>query len=102
MDASTLFKKGRAQNYLLDEHVKRIHDLAVSDNDEEGFCKIVRIDDLDEKTAELNVSKFVTKPFVDDTPPYDEVVRKLESEFQEIRRLESEIESMVKEWMSVE
>ena len=102
VDASTLFKKGRAQNYLLDEHVKRIHDLAVSDNDEEGFCKIVRIDDLDEKTAELNVSKFVTKPFVDDTPPYDEVVRKLESEFQEIRRLESEIESMVKEWMSVE
>lgn len=102
VDASTIFKKGRAQNYLLDKHVRMIHDLAVSNFDKDGFCKIVHIDDIDEKTAELNVSKFVTKQFIDDTPSFDEVVYKLESEFKEIKRLELEIESMVRGRMPIE
>lgn len=102
VDASSIFKKGRAQNYLLDEHVDRICELAMSDVDEEGFCKLVDIKDIVSKTSELNVAKFVTKPYVDDTPPYPEVVKSLESDFQEIRRLEVEIDIMLKEWLKDE
>jgi len=46
---------------------------------------------------ELNVSKYVTKTFVDNTPPYEEVVKMLEQSIAETERLESEITTMIKE-----
>ena len=53
--------------------------------------------DIDQDSAEINVSKFVIKEFVDNTPPYEEVVRELRDNIERTRELESKIEKMIVE-----
>ena len=97
VDASQIFKKGRAQNFMLNEHVEEIHNYLVSEDEVEGISKWIHTHEVDQDTLELNVSKYVTKTFVDNTPPYEEVVKMLEQSIAETERLESEIISMIKD-----
>ena len=69
IDASQIFKKGRAQNFLLDEHVDAIYNALTSNEDIPELSKIVSTKDVDPESVELNISKFVIKEFVDDAPP---------------------------------
>ena len=97
VDASGIFKKGRAQNFLLDEHVESIIEALVSDRDIDGISKTVSLNDLDQDSVEINVSKYVVKEFVDDTPPYEEVIRSLMDNIERSKGLEARIKSMIEE-----
>ena len=97
VDASQIFKKGRAQNFMLDEHVCQIFDYLTRDDEVSEISKDVLLTEIDQETFELNVSKYVTKVFVDDTPPYAEVLEELKHNVEETKRLESEIIRMIKE-----
>lgn len=95
IDASNIFKKGRAQNFLLDEHVDKIYDALTSETDVPEVSKTIHLSEIDQESAELNVSKYVVKEFVDDTPPYDEVLQKLRENNEKIMELEAEIDRMI-------
>jgi len=95
VDASNIFKKGRAQNFLLDEHIDEIYAALTSSGDIEGVAKTIFVEEIDPELAELNVSKFVTKEFVDNTPPYSEVVSKLRDNITEAEEIESRIEKVM-------
>ena len=97
IDASQIFKKGRAQNFLLDEHVDAIYNALISNNDIPELSKTVSSKDIDPESVELNVSKFVVKEFVDDTPPYEEVLQRLKENITKTEELESKIENMIVE-----
>ena len=68
-----------------------------SDDDIPGISKTIHLSEIDQETAELNVSKYVVKEFVDDTPPYDEVLQKLRENNRRIIELEAEIDKMIME-----
>lgn len=61
VDASTLYKPGRAQNFLLDEHVQTIYNYASGNEDIEGFCRLVSLDEIRENDYNLNISRYVRK-----------------------------------------
>ena len=97
IDASQIFKKGRAQNFLLDEHVDAIYNALTSNEDIPELSKTVSTKDVDPESVELNVPKFVVKEFVDDTPPYEEVLQRLKDNIIKTEELESKIEKMIVE-----
>jgi len=97
VDATNIFKKGRAQNFLLDEHVDTIYNALTSESDIPEISKTIHVSDVDQDSVELNVSKFVTKEFVDDTPPYEEVLAKLKENIKKMAELETKIEKMIVE-----
>ena len=97
VDASQIFKKGRAQNFLQDEHVETICNYLRSNDEIDEITKWISLSEIDQDTLELNVSKYVTKTFVDNTPPFEEVVKMLEQSVVKTRELESEIIAMIKD-----
>ena len=82
---------------MLDEHVCQIFDYLTRDDEVSEISKDVLLTEIDQETFELNVSKYVTIVFVDDTPPYAEVLEELKRNVEETKRLESEIIRMIKE-----
>jgi len=91
VDASQIFKKGRAQNFILDEHVDKIYDYITRDEEVDEISKDALPSDMDPESLELNVSKFVKKAFIDNTPPYEEILEKLKQNIAATKGLESEI-----------
>jgi type I restriction enzyme M protein len=64
VDASKEFKTGRAQNELLDEHIKRIHSWVRDYTDVEGIARVVTLDEIIANDHNLNIPRYV-EPKVD-------------------------------------
>ncbi len=64
VDASKEFKTGRAQNELLDEHIKRIHNWVRDYTDVEGIARVVTLDEIIANNHNLNIPRYV-EPKVD-------------------------------------
>ncbi len=61
IDASKLYQKGRAQNYLLLEHADNILAEYEAFSDKEGKSKIVTINEIKDNAYNLNISRYVKK-----------------------------------------
>ncbi len=59
LDASREFKKGRAQNELLPEHVERIHGWYRDYKDVEGIARVVALDGIAANGWSLNIPRYV-------------------------------------------
>ena len=59
IDASGEFKKGRAQNELLPEHVGKIHHWYLKYQDVKGLCRVVAIQEIRENDFNLNIPRYV-------------------------------------------
>jgi type I restriction enzyme M protein len=59
IDASKEFRKGRAQNELLPEHVERIHGWVRDYADVEGIARVVTLDEITANDHNLNISGYI-------------------------------------------
>ena len=59
VDASKEFKKGRAQNELLADHVDRIFKWYADHEDVEGVARLVSLDEIQQNDWNLNISRYV-------------------------------------------
>lgn len=59
VDASSIYKKGRAQNELLDQHVDRIYNLVADYNDVAGLARVVAMEEILANDCNLNISRYV-------------------------------------------
>jgi type I restriction enzyme M protein len=59
IDASSIYKKGRAHNEMLVDHVEYIYELAVGNNDVKGFCRLVELGEVYANGCNLNISRYV-------------------------------------------
>ena len=59
IDASNLFRKGRAQNFLDIEHGERIVEWFQAFEDVENRAKVVTLDEIKEEGWTLNISRYV-------------------------------------------
>jgi len=59
LDASREFKKGRAQNELLSEHVERIYGWYRDYNNVEGVARVVTLDEIAANEYNLNIPRYV-------------------------------------------
>ena len=75
VDASTLYKPGRAQNFLLIEHVDAIFDFASGSTSVPEFSEMVPIENIREQGYNLNVSRYVKRGTKEDTITVDEAIK---------------------------
>src|SRR5690606_25802064 len=67
-DASRLFRRGRAQNYLEAEHAAEILGWYRSFADVEDAAKVVTLDAIKAEDWTLNISRYVLPPLQEDIP----------------------------------
>jgi len=74
IDASTLFRKGRAQNFLDPEHAQQIVDWVRAPEDVESRAKVVGLDEIKDEDWTLNISRYVLPPIGEEVPPLPQAV----------------------------
>lgn len=73
-DASRLFRRGRAQNYLEPEHAADILGWYRSFADVQDAVKVVTLDEIKAEGWTLNISRYVLPPLQEDIPPLPEAI----------------------------
>ena len=73
-DASRLFRRGRAQNYLEPEHSTEILDWYRGFADVENRVRVVNLDEIKSEDWTLNISRYVLPPLQEDIPPLPEAI----------------------------
>ncbi len=77
LDASREFKKGRAHNELLPEHVERIYRWYFDYKDVEGVARVVTLDDISGNDYNLNIPRYVEPKNEQEVLTVEEAIEKL-------------------------
>ena len=74
VDASSLFRKDRAQNHVEPEHTEEILSWVRAFEDVEDRARVMRLDEIEQEDWTLNISRYVLPPIGQDIPPLREAV----------------------------
>ncbi|SFM40324.1 N-6 DNA methylase [Methanolobus profundi] len=96
VDGSTIFKAGRAQNFLEDEHVEKLYAWASDWKDVEGICKVVSIDQIKKYEYNLNISHYVEKITTEDSITINEAIKNLKDNVAAAYAAEDKFISLLK------
>ena len=101
IDASSLFRKGRAQNFLDPEHGEQIVKWFQAFEDVEDRAKVVTLDEIKEAGWTLNISRYVLPPIGQDTPPLPEAVAAFKEALTGARAAEDHLRTVLTdgEWL---
>jgi len=101
-DASTLFRNGRAQNFLDPEHATEIVGWFRAFKDVPDRVTIVSIEDIKAEDWTLNISRYVMPPVGADIPALPEVVAAFKQALAEARAAEDRLREVLTEggWLS--
>ena len=88
IDAQSLFRKGRAQNFLDPEHGEQIVEWFQAFEDVEDRAKVVSLDEIKDEGWTLNISRYVLPPIGEDIPPLPEAVAAFKDALNEARASE--------------
>jgi type I restriction enzyme M protein len=102
IDASTLFCKGRAQNFLDPEHAEQIVAWVRAFNDVKDRAKVVGLDEIKDEDWTLNISRYVLLPIGQEIPPLPEAVAAFKQALSECRAAEDRLREVLTEggWLS--
>jgi type I restriction enzyme M protein len=97
IDAHTLFKKGRAQNFLEPEHARQIFQWYRDFADVEHHARVVSVDDIAKEDWTLNISRYVTPESADEIPPLPEAIAAFKAALARCREAEAALEMVMVE-----
>lgn len=97
IDASSLFRKGRAQNFLDPEHAEQIVGWYRAFEDVEDRARVVGLDEIEEEGWTLNISRYVLPPIGEDIPPLPEAVADFKKALAEAREAEDNLRAVLQE-----
>jgi type I restriction enzyme M protein len=83
VDASSLFKRGRNQNTLEDEHRERIEQLYTAFADEEHVAHVADLDEIADNDFDLNISRYVAPADDEQLPTLAEATAHLKAALDE-------------------
>lgn len=95
IDASSLFRKGRAQKFLDPEHGEQIVKWFEAFEDVEDRVKVVELDQIKDEGWTLNISRYVLPPIGEDIPPLPEAVAAFKEALVEARSAEDHLRSVL-------
>jgi type I restriction enzyme M protein len=95
IDAHTLFKKGRAQNFLEPEHARQIFQWYRDFADVEHHARVVSVDDIAKEDWTLNISRYVTPESADEIPPLPEAIAAFKAALARCREAEAALEMVM-------
>jgi len=96
IDASSEFKKGRAQNELLPEHVERILSWYRTYRDIEGVCRVAPLDEIRENDFNLNITRYVEPVFKEENIFIDQAKSNLNIALEAAFRAEDNLQLLLK------
>ena len=91
VDASSLFRKGRAQNYLDPEHAAEILGLVQNFQDVESRAHVAGLEEIADEDWTLNISRYVLPPLGEDIPPLEVALEDFKAAWQRAREAEDEL-----------
>lgn len=102
VDASSLLRKGRAQNYLDPEHARQIVAWVCAFKDVEDRAKVVSVREIEAEDWTLNISRYVLPPVGEDIPPLPEAVAAFKDVLVEARASEDRLREVLTEggWLT--
>ena len=102
IDAQSLFRKGRAQNFLDPEHGELVVEWFQAFEDVEDLAKVVSLDEIKDEGWTLNISRYVLAPIGEDIPPLSEAVAAFKDALTEARAAEDHLGTVLTEggWLN--
>lgn len=97
VDASSLFRRGRAQNFLEPEHASQIHGWVEAFADVEDRARVVGLEEIEQEGWTLNISRYVLPPIGPDIPPLPEAVAAFKEALAKCREAEDELRRVMVE-----
>jgi type I restriction enzyme M protein len=94
-DASRLFQRGRAQNYLEPEHALEIQHWFEKFEDLQDAVRIVGLDDIKAEEWTLNISRYVLPPLQNDIPPLPEALTAFKDALTRCREAEDRLDAVI-------
>ena len=91
VDASSLFRKGRAQNFMELEHGQQILKWVKAFGDVEDRARVVGLTELEKEGWTLNISRYVLPPIGADIPPLPEAVAAFKDALSKCREAEDNL-----------
>lgn len=96
-DASSLFKRGRAQNYLEPEHGAEILTWYQEFADVQDRVRIIDLDEIKSEDWTLNISRYVLPPLNDDIPPLPQAIADFKAALGKCREAEARLSTLMAE-----
>lgn len=96
-DASRLFKRGRAQNYLEPEHAYEIQSWFKKYQDVQDAVRIVDIDEIKSEDWTLNISRYVLPPLQEDIPSLPDAIAAFKDALSRCREAEGRLAKVMVE-----
>jgi type I restriction enzyme M protein len=102
VDASTLFRKGRAQNFLDPEHAEQIVVWVRAFEDVPDRARVAMLDEIKAEEWKLNTSRYVLPPIGVDIVPLPEAVAEFKQAIADARAAEDTLREVLTEggWLS--
>ncbi|MET3525491.1 type I restriction-modification system subunit M [Phenylobacterium koreense] len=97
IDASPLFRKGRAQNFLDEEHSDQIVAWYRAFEDVEDRAKVATLDEIKKEGWTLNISRYVLPPIGQDIPPLLDAVEAFKAALADARTAEDHLRKVLVE-----
>lgn len=97
VDASGLFRRGRAQNFLEPEHASQIHSWVSAFEDVQDRAHVVGLDEIEQEGWTLNISRYVLPPIGGDIPPLPEAVAAFKEALAKCQQAEDELRRVMVE-----
>ena len=97
IDASSLFRKGRAQNFLDPAHAEKIIGLVRQFRDVEDRAKVISTEEIEREDWTLNISRYVLSPTGEDVPPLPEAVAAFKQALADARAAEDRLRRVLVE-----
>jgi type I restriction enzyme M protein len=94
VDASELFRKGRAQNFFDPEHVEEVATWVSEFTSVEHKVSVVELADIEAEDWTLNISRFVQQP-IEDVPPLEEALADFRQAIQDAKAAEDNLRAVL-------
>lgn len=97
IDASSLFRKGRAQNFLDPDHAAAILGCYKDFADADDRARVVTVEEIAAEEWTLNISRYVLPPIGEDIPPLPEAIADFKAALERVRTAEDELRRVMVE-----
>lgn len=97
VDASTRFRKGRAQNFLEPAHSAEILSWVQHFTDVEDRARVVSLKEVEKEGWTLNISRYVLPPIGADIPPLSEAIAAFKDALSRCREAEDRLRQVMEE-----
>ncbi len=97
VDGSSLFRKGRAQNFLDPEHADQISGWTKKFEDVQDRARVVALRQIEAEDWTLNISRYVLPPIGADIPPLDVAIEDFKSAWGSAQEAEAILRELLEE-----